>query len=623
MQRLLVRPTSRLLRPRRAQQPLLGVRRFMYRRHIASDPDLDPASLMGIAAVGVAVCGVIYYYDTKEANEFQMIRITDASQCHKKSHADRAPRSVPHSSLQRVPQSKRLPLSVLEANGVRHASLAGVTWIEEDETRYYEQPYWNDEAAYTMTSTDAQALRNATYELHAMCLQAVDRIVASDALLDVFEIPFNLRQAVRDSWARRDPDLLGRFDFSWDGTGPPKLLEYNADTPTVLVETAVGQRLWQSHVLADSKQWCFNEIEDRLKAAWTKVVPKGAHVHLAGTNATIEEIEHVAFMHRMALIAGLNADVVPISSVSVDGDGHIVDGTKARIEHLWKLYPYEWLASESLGDDLFVDTPGGNKRLLEPAWKLLLGNKALLALLWEMFPDHPNLLPATYDRDDILDNKIPGNIVAKPKYGREGAGILYSGRYKSKAEFLDAADKASMLPTEGHDGVVDLDMGAPVYQAYHATSSFALRKIVLGSWVVHGAPAGFCVREDIGATTNDNSCFVPHCIDGPRLSKSTLPELSPAQNALLHSLYKDDADAVRKESWGTYFGTPFFRSPTSASTGATAARPPTPTTHDNAKAQAYAAKRGRSTRYPRSGTSGGFSRATGAQGMRGGARASS
>jgi glutathionylspermidine synthase len=35
--------------------------------------------------------------------------------------------------------------------------------------------------------------------------------------------------------------LYGRFDLAYRGDGPPKLLEYNADTPTALFEAAVVQ----------------------------------------------------------------------------------------------------------------------------------------------------------------------------------------------------------------------------------------------------------------------------------------------------------------------------------------------------------------------------------------------
>jgi len=38
-------------------------------------------------------------------------------------------------------------------------------------------------------------------------------------------------------------------------------------------------------------------------------------------------------------------------------------------------------------------------RWIEPPWKAVLSNKGILPLLWEMFPGHPNLLPAYFEDD--------------------------------------------------------------------------------------------------------------------------------------------------------------------------------------------------------------------------------
>ena len=51
------------------------------------------------------------------------------------------------------------------------------------------------------------------------------------------------------------------------------------------------------------------------------------------------------------------------------------------------MYPLEWLAEEASNDEWFAqDLESLN--LIEPAWKIIVGNKALLPLLWEMYPDH-------------------------------------------------------------------------------------------------------------------------------------------------------------------------------------------------------------------------------------------
>ena len=51
-----------------------------------------------------------------------------------------------------------------------------------------------------------------------------------------------------------------------------------------------------------------------------------------------------------------------------------------------------------------------------------LSNKGILPLLWEMFPDHPNLLPA-YFEDDPESGKLGDSFARKPLYSREGANV--------------------------------------------------------------------------------------------------------------------------------------------------------------------------------------------------------
>ncbi len=60
------------------------------------------------------------------------------------------------------------------------------------------------------------------------------------------------------------------------------------------------------------------------------------------------------------------------------------------------VYPKEWMIQEITKDDL-LKFDFQNLNFIEPPWKLILSNKAILPLLWEMFPNHPNLVPAYYD----------------------------------------------------------------------------------------------------------------------------------------------------------------------------------------------------------------------------------
>lgn len=84
----------------------------------------------------------------------------------------------------------------------------------------------------------------ATFELHNMALEAVDTIVKDDVLLSLFYINRDLWPAIRESWDKGKVDFQGRFDFAWDGKNPPKLLEYNADTPSLQIESSVAEDDW-------------------------------------------------------------------------------------------------------------------------------------------------------------------------------------------------------------------------------------------------------------------------------------------------------------------------------------------------------------------------------------------
>lgn len=86
----------------------------------------------------------------------------------------------------------------------------------------------------------------ATFQLHNMGLEAVDKVVNDDKLLTLFNINKNLWPVIKKSWSQKQEDFQGRFDFSWDGVNPPKMLEYNADTPSLLMESGYLQDQWFS-----------------------------------------------------------------------------------------------------------------------------------------------------------------------------------------------------------------------------------------------------------------------------------------------------------------------------------------------------------------------------------------
>ncbi|WP_030600867.1 glutathionylspermidine synthase family protein [Streptomyces achromogenes] len=359
-------------------------------------------------------------------------------------------------------------------------------------------PYWDESAYYVFSLEEVEALEDTVAELHRMCLAAADHIVTEDRLADLGITDARVAAAVTESWHRRAelPSLYGRFDLRYDGTGPAKLLEYNADTPTSLVEAASPQWFWMEERFPGADQW--NSLHERLVEAWraqAALLPPGAPLHFAHSAADElgEDLMTVAYLKETAEQAGLTTDWLAMEEIGWDSlSGRFVDNRLRFIRGIFKLYPWEWLTTDSFGPHVLdtLDNGGGTGSTLwiEPAWKMLLSNKALLAILWELYPGHPHLLPAYLDGPRELATTT--GYVAKPLLGREGAGITVHDPGTPPAPREDPCCYQQLAPLPAFDG----------------------NHVVLGTWVVAGEPAGLGIRESTGLITDEYARFLPHVI---------------------------------------------------------------------------------------------------------------
>ncbi|HEX6682274.1 MAG TPA: glutathionylspermidine synthase family protein [Candidatus Limnocylindrales bacterium] len=361
----------------------------------------------------------------------------------------------------------------------RHAITARPDWLSKVESQglVYAHSYWDETAYYEFSLAEVEALEEVVEELHRMCLEAVDHVIATDRFADYGITDKRVQRLIVES--RDEPELYGRFDLRYDGDGNAKLLEYNADTPTSLVEAASAQWFWLEELFGADDQW--NSLHERLVDAWRKR-PLLDFVHFAYTEEDYsgEDFMTTAYLAETASQAGLRTHVLPIEAIGWDRlRARFVDDTDRTISAIFKLYPWEWLVGDKFGGHV---KPGHNPLWIEPAWKMLLSNKALLALLWEMFPGHPNLLPAYLDGP----RELAFGYVAKPLLGREGAGILIN-----------------QPAGPGH-----------CYQAFYPLPEFDGNRPVIGAWTVCGEAAGMGIRESTGLITDLGARFVPHVIRG-------------------------------------------------------------------------------------------------------------
>lgn len=340
------------------------------------------------------------------------------------------------------------------------------------------EPYWDESACYRLSAAQVDLLEAATAELERLSREAVEHAVRWNrrAQLGLTDAEWTL--AVR-SWEAREPSLYGRMDLVWDGGAtPPRLLEYNADTPTALFEAAVVQWEWLQCENPAADQ--FNMLHEALIDTWRAYATPGGTVHFTCVPSHAEDRGTVDYLRDTALQAGLNAPFLHVGEIGWNAAaGEFRNLGEQPIRTLFKLYPWDWLLAEPFGRHVAA----APTHWIEPAWRMIPAGKGFLALLWQLFPGHPNLLPAFLE-----PGRTGGREVAKPFYGREGANISAPG-----------------IETDGPYA------GQPrVWQAWAELPCFAGRYPVLGSWLVAGRPAGLGIREDATPITRDTSRFVPH-----------------------------------------------------------------------------------------------------------------
>lgn len=358
------------------------------------------------------------------------------------------------------------------------------------------QPYWDESACYLFTPEEIDRIEKATYDLYSKCITAIGEIIDDDEILtERFSIWDWAIPLIRESWNTQEHTIIGRFDFHFDGTGEPKLYEYNADTPTSLLEASVIQWQWLSDMVAagvikkEPEPDQFNRVHERLIEAWSCLKARSlGKMYFASLDreTALEDFVTVNYLRDTAIQAGWETSYLDINEIGHDSlSGQFVDLDDQPIANIFKLYPWEWLLEEPFGKYI----PSAKTRWYEAPWKLLLSNKALLPLLWEMFPECPYLLRASHEPAGVGQS-----YVQKPQFAREGANI----RVVEQGNVV--------FETDGEYGEDALF----IYQEPCPLPTFDGYRPVIGSWTVNGHACGMGIREDCGPITGNRSRFVPH-----------------------------------------------------------------------------------------------------------------
>ncbi len=301
----------------------------------------------------------------------------------------------------------------------------GLQWhTDSDNTPYIENEL------IEVSNTEAEAFYNAGNELYDMFVEAGEYVIKNNLFFEL-DIPTTLVDTIKQSWENEVHwHIYGRFDFAGGLDGKPiKLLEFNADTPTLLYESAVVQwALLKYNKLNEDSQ--FNNIFDCISDNFKRMITLGEDISrfddmyehwsvlFASIRGNSEEERTTKFLMECAKNAGLISDFCYIDEINFsEEDGTFFDNK--QYEFLFKLLPWEIISIDEPELALIINNMMKNKNtiFLNPAYTILFQSKRMLKVLWDLFPHHPLLLESAYE--PLLDKKQ----VRKVSFGREGANI--------------------------------------------------------------------------------------------------------------------------------------------------------------------------------------------------------
>jgi len=352
-------------------------------------------------------------------------------------------------------------------------------------------------------------MASASNDLHRTFLAATDHVLQDDGLLKRFCIPEIFWNRIRQSWKEeQNSTITGRFDLAFSGE-QMKALEYNADSASALFECAVIQRKWAEHVNLPSTFTSGFRLHHTLVVCW-KHMDITSLVHIMIDDDDDEYLTGL-YMQNILKEAKIESKLCTKSDKFTWKNDLIVDRDDIPVKVVWKLWMWETVFADYMegmkerGSHSWKPVDGDHARLsdillheeirvFEPLWKVITSNKALLPVLYSMYPNHPLLLRSEWT---ITEELKQTGFVKKPIVGRCGQNVtLYANDGNS------IIDERKGKFSHRHS----------IYQQLFHVKSYDGYHPIIGSWIIRGHFAGFCIREDTNRITTAESPITACCI---------------------------------------------------------------------------------------------------------------
>jgi len=365
-----------------------------------------------------------------------------------------------------------------------------LTSNDDDQRRYY-----------VLSETAHEQLILATNQLHSLFMHATDHVLKNDHLLEYFNLPKALWPKIHQSWNNRLNQMItGRFDFSISDRGI-KAYEYNCDSASCHMECGKVQGKWADYYDCEDGDDPGAELHNELRDAWKRSDVDGI-LHIMQDDDP-EETYHALFMKDALDEADIKCKIIyGVRDLSWSDDGNILDADGEPILWVWKTWAWE-TALDQLREEIEEGAMTPKQRraspprlvdvllreevmVYEPLWTLIPSNKAILPILWEMFPGHPYLLNGAFELTDELRKC---GYAAKPIVGRCGSNI---SMYDGNAQLVESSD-----------GI--FTDRAQIFQEWFPLPKIGKYNVQVSTFTAAGSWAGSCLRVDASRIINNKS----------------------------------------------------------------------------------------------------------------------
>ncbi|CAF3882401.1 unnamed protein product [Adineta steineri] len=355
-------------------------------------------------------------------------------------------------------------------------------------------------------------------EVHRMFIEATNRVIHNDELLARFKIPNVFWNRIRHSWINEQNLLMsGRIDLAFDEK-QLKVFEYNADSASALVECAIIHKKWAEAIDLPSKFMSGLQLHYVLVNNW-KAMKITTKIHILIDDKR-DEIFTALYMQNVMKEAGIESKLYIGTDNLYWKDDMIVDNDGEIIKFIWKLWMWETVFQDHIDVTKERDLVNSNStdhilkwkpingehprisdillhdriKVIEPLWKVITSNKALLPILWSMYPNHPNLLLTEWSLTEELKHT---SFVKKPIVGHCGQNVTLYG----------PEGNVVIAETTGNFSTRD-----NIYQELFPLKNYDGYYAIIGSWIIRGNFAGFSIREDRTLIIDHHSPVTPCCI---------------------------------------------------------------------------------------------------------------